>query len=115
MNLKIDPNVTFDLNGERKVTLDAYELSEWKRGLFELKGSLKDGSSEKTLTWKDIIPEMTGYVASRCPGIMLVPSEAIAIFNLADSAWDAAQKNWQPSAKDLPTSPPSTDPRYAED
>lgn len=120
MNVKIDANVTFELNNDRKASLDAYQLYQFHQRTWAEK-CLKDADGKPLLNKDDrheitldaIISETTSFVKESCQ-IDLAPSEAIAIFNNATSAWESVQKNWQRPTGASESLPPSLDQRYSE-
>lgn len=115
MQILIDSNVEFKLSKGRTATVDARELAEFKRSLFETKGKTNPDRPEDppTLDWSTIIAETTAYIKAHA-GVDINPSEAIAIFIKADQAWEEMQKNWRRPIVALATSSDSTDPRYAD-
>lgn len=114
MEVKIDSNAEFKVNG-KEFAVDAYELSEFKRMLFETKGKKDPDKPDEpaTLEWVTIISDTQAFVKTKT-NIDLVASEAIAVFLKADKVWGDVQKNWRGPIEALPISPPSTDPRYAD-
>lgn len=130
MKFSIDTNVTFELPGEgRNVVLDALELDEFTKALWERKGvdpkKGSDGNPElgpdgkplpRTLPWDVIKAELAAWIKEKT-GVEIRKSEAIAIWKLAGKAWAEKNASWDaPEAEppDSPTSPASTDPRYSD-
>ena len=115
MPIKINAMAEFERADGTMFKLDAYELNEFVRGLYDAKGletKGPDGQTKKTLTYALIVPEVKAMAKEKA-GVDLSTGEAIAVFDSAPHAWESVQKNWLPPTEALPTSPPSTDPRYA--
>ena len=113
MLISIDPSVTFEFQNNRKATVDAYELAEFRRSLFEQKGMDGADGSSRTLDWAVIVGDTTAWMKQKA-NIDLTPAEAIGVFEAAIRAWDEKKRSWGPPAAASPTSPPSTDPRYSD-
>lgn len=114
MEVVIDSNVEFNLNG-RKAVVDGRELADFKRALFATKGKSDPAKPDEppTLSWDVILPETQAFIKAKC-GIDITPGEATAIFRKADKAWEEIEKNWLPPTEASETSSASTDPRYAD-
>ena len=105
--IAIDSDVTFELKNQRTVTVDAYELSQFKDGLWREATEDKDGT--KRLPWETIITRIRDWVKASNPTIDLSASEALGIWHAADRAWSEKKRGWAP-AETSPTSPRFLDP-----
>lgn len=129
MNIAIDTTVTFDLPGDRHVTVDALELEDFISGLWDTKGIMKpvlDGAGKpvldgdgkpkerRELDWSVITHELAAWIKTQT-GVEIKRSEAIAIWKKAPGVWAKKNASWdapEPAQPDLPTLPDSSDPRW---
>jgi hypothetical protein len=113
MDMHIDTDATFRLGSDRVATVDAYELSVWKEGVFKDKGEKRGDTNY--VGPEVFVPLTQAYFKEKCD-VELSYQEANLIFRKAHLPWEMLQKNSQEGSADAsPSSPLSTaeDPRFA--
>lgn len=139
MNIVLDTMLTFDLPGDRHISLDVLELQEFIDLLWETKGKdpEKDAAGNvlqgpdgkplpRTLPWPVICEEVQKWIKDKA-GAELKKSEAMALWGAVTRRDDGGKgqtilekkrASWLAPAADAPgspNSPNSSDPRFADD
>lgn len=114
MEIAINTTVTFNFANERRATLEARELAEFRRALVQTRGRPGEKPEDgMLLDWDILEAETVAYVKEKA-GIDITKAEARGVFDNASAAWEEVQKKFKPRIVASAISPDSTDARYSD-